>query len=371
MVLTALAVAWAAVGWTTWWVLSRRRPVAAVAAGLLVIGATATVSMVVMAVAGRLGLGRLGMFGAIHGYYLAAVMSVPLFGAGLVVAALARPTPEGRRGPLVITGAVLLVPALVGFYATHVAPFQLRLQQVDAAVAPDRVGHDTIRIAVLADIQTTAVGELERDAVHEAMAADPDIVLIPGDVLQVDGADLAAAAPAMRDLLSELHAPGGVFMVAGDSENPERLAAGRPPSVRLLEDEVVTTTVGDRTVAIGGTQLGYDTTAARRMKDELMAQDAGTVRILMSHRPDTVLGLPADADVDLTVAGHTHGGQISLPVVGPLITLTNVPRAVAAGGVHRVNGNQIYVSPGIGMERGHAPQVRFGVPPTVGIVDLG
>ena len=102
-----------------------------------------------------------------------------------------------------------------------------------------------------------------------------------------------------------------------------------------------------------------------------MAQDAGTVRILMSHRPDTVLGLPADADVDLTVAGHTHGGQISLPVVGPLITLTNVPRAVAAGGVHRVNGNQIYVSPGIGMERGHAPQVRFGVPPTVGIVDLG
>ena len=51
-----------------------------------------------------------------------------------------------------VTGVVFLVPVLVGLYATHVAPFQLRVQHVDAAVAPARAGHDTIRIAVLADI---------------------------------------------------------------------------------------------------------------------------------------------------------------------------------------------------------------------------
>jgi predicted MPP superfamily phosphohydrolase len=369
--LTVLALVWAGAAFGVWWVLRRRRPLVALATGLAAIGAASFASLLAMAVVGRLGAGRLGMFGAIHGFYLAAVLSVPLFGAAVLVATLVGSGPGERRSPTVVLGSLLVVPGLLGLYATHIAPFQLRIDDVDATVSPERDGHDTIRIAVLADIQTTAVGDLEREAVRAAMAADPDIVLIPGDVLQVDGEELAAAAPAMQQLLSQLHAPGGVYLVGGDSESPERLAAVRPPSVRLLEDEVVTTTVGDRTVAIGGTLLAYDSPAAQRMKDELMAQDPGTVRILLSHRPDTVLGLPADADIDLTVAGHTHGGQIALPVIGPLITLTNVPRTVAAGGLHEVAGNQIYVSPGIGMERGHAPQIRFLVPPTVGIVDLG
>ena len=87
----------------------------------------------------------------------------------------------------------------------------------------------------------------------------------------------------------------------------------------------------------------------------------------MSHRPDTVLELPPDSRVDLTVAGHTHGGQIVLPGFGPLVTLSDVPRSVARGGLHTVDGNRIYVSPGVGLQRGQAPQVRlFSPPPSVG-----
>ncbi|UDY37431.1 metallophosphoesterase [Dermatobacter hominis] len=363
--LTVLALVWAAAGLGVWWVL-RRRPLLAVVLALATIGVAAVTSVVAWGV-----LGGLSSFGGVHGLYLAVVVSVPLLGVGVLVTTIVRPVAEqGRRTSVLVLGTALVLPALLGFYATHVAPFQLRVETVDAAVEPGRDGHDTIRIAVLSDIQTTGAGDLEREAVRAAMAADPDIVLIPGDVLQADGAELEAAVPAMRELLGELRAPGGVYMVGGDVETPERLWA-KPESIRMLDDEVVTTTVGDRTVAIGGTRLDFDSPDAQRVKDELLAQDAGTVRILLSHRPDTVLGLPPASGVDLTVAGHTHGGQVSVPFVGPLVTLTAVPRSVAAGGLHEVAGNRIYVSPGIGMERGHAPQIRFGVPPTVGIVDLG
>jgi predicted MPP superfamily phosphohydrolase len=48
-----------------------------------------------------------------------------------------------------------------------------------------------------------------------------------------------------------------------------------------------------------------------------------------------------------------------------------VPREVGAGGLHEVAGNPIYVSTGVGMERGQAPQVRFLVPPSIGVLELG
>ena len=70
------------------------------------------------------------------------------------------------------------------------------------------------------------------------------------------------------------------------------------------------------------------------------------------------------------MAGHTHGGQVQLPGVGPLMTMSHVPRAVAAGGLHQVDGNPIYVSTGVGREQQGAPQIRFLAPPSIALLTL-
>jgi predicted MPP superfamily phosphohydrolase len=70
------------------------------------------------------------------------------------------------------------------------------------------------------------------------------------------------------------------------------------------------------------------------------------------------------------VAGHTHGGQVVVPGFGPLMTMSEVPRDVARGGLHWIDGNPIYVSPGVGMERRQAPQVRLFARPSVGVLEL-
>jgi hypothetical protein len=74
------------------------------------------------------------------------------------------------------------------------------------------------------------------------------------------------------------------------------------------------------------------------------------------------------SEIDLVIAGHTHGGQISLPLFGPPVTLSEAPRHVAAGGLHELGGRPIYVSRGVGLERGEAPRVRLGARPEISLL---
>jgi predicted MPP superfamily phosphohydrolase len=134
---------------------------------------------------------------------------------------------------------------------------------------------------------------------------------------------------------------------------------------------VARTRVGDRAVTIGGVQLAYWRPGARDLvrRFERLPGD-GDVRILVAHRPDVVLGLTPDTRVDLLAAGHTHGGQVQLPLIGPLSTASRVPRDVAGGGLSVLDGRAIYVSRGVGVERGQAPRLRIGAPPEIPIVTL-
>ena len=62
---------------------------------------------------------------------------------------------------------------------------------------------------------------------------------------------------------------------------------------------------------------------------------------------------------------------MQLPLLGPHIILSQVPRAVGAGGYHVIDGRAIYVSRGVGHEGGQAPRIRFLCPPEVSLLLLG
>ncbi|MBD1937970.1 hypothetical protein [Microcoleus sp. FACHB-68] len=89
--------------------------------------------------------------------------------------------------------------------------------------------------------------------------------------------------------------------------------------------------------------------------------------IVLGHAPDCALG---DVDADLLVAGHTHGGQVRLPFVGPVFTRSKIPRSWAAGMTKLTGNRTLIVSRGIGMQRGVAPRVRFLCRPELVIIEL-
>jgi predicted MPP superfamily phosphohydrolase len=312
----------------------------------------------------------LDIFGVTHLAYLGVVVTLPLLGLALAVRTLTSST-DGRP----VAGAVaaaLLVPGVVGWYGTHVEPRRLQVEQVAVAVDGDRDGDDPVRIGVLTDLQTDDPGTYEDDAVDRLLAEQPDLILLPGDLFQGSVAAFDDHEADMRALLRRLDAPHGVYLVRGDvdvGDRADRLVAGS--DIVVLDDESVDVTVGDRRLRIGGNRLRYWSPEAAALRQELDgAPEDGTIRVLLAHRPDAALDLPRGSRVDLVVAGHTHGGQIVVPGLGPLFTASEVPRSVAAGGLHEIAGNPIYVGTGVGMERGQAPQVRLFARPTIGVVEL-
>lgn len=358
--------------------------------GWRVVGRAAGVGFVGTAVLAAGGLLITGVdgFTLIHVAYVVGTVGVPLAGGIVLVGA------RGRARPQVVTAVCVLALAAVpvGVYATHVEPFWLRVDRLELAVPAmlavgaadgvDGVGgvdgvdgvDERIRIGVLADLQTTGVGDYERDAVERLLGFGPDVVVLPGDLYQFDAAVFAERAPGFARLIERIvgEVPH-VYLVSGNTDTVaglRRIVGGS--GARVLDNEIDTFEVRGVPVRVGGTTLFGDEAAARRMAARLVGPDGddrGRVRILIGHKPDAV-ELVRATPVDLVIAGHTHGGQVSLPLLGPPLTLTNVPRHIAAGGLHELHGTPIYVSTGVGRERGNAPQLRLGVRPSIGIIDL-
>jgi predicted MPP superfamily phosphohydrolase len=306
-------------------------------------------------------------FAFAHLVYLVAVVALPIVGVGLALAAWAGRPPR-RALAVVAVPLLLIVPA--GVWSTHVAPFQLREDRVALELPPERSLDRPLRIGVLSDIQTIGITGYERSAVGRLMSQEPDVVLIAGDFFQGNATQFREQLPAYRELLGRLDAPGGVFAVPGDVDGSGFEVLFEGTEIVLLRNEVTTTEVEGQRLVIGGVRLDYEAAASQAVYDELEAEGGTDPVLLLAHRPDAVSMLRPGSRVDLTVAGHTHGGQIALPLLGPITTMSDLPRSIGAGGLHEVDGNAIYVSTGVGMERGHAPQIRFLTRPSYGIIEL-
>lgn len=328
----------------------------------------------------KLGLvmtGALSGFGLMHMAYLDAVILAPLVAAAVLVLSSRRTESTLKlrvTRPALCACLLALAGAPLGAYASYVEPERLVVERAEIPVPTGCGGARPIRIGVLADFQTDRIGAHERRAIDELLAAEPDIILMPGDLFHGLRDAFDAQLPALREQMARLSAPGGVYFVPGDVERWWPDYAGRAfegTRVRVLVNEIAQTTLGDRTVTIAGTELRYFSDEARRTIRELeRLPERGDYRILLTHRPDVALDLDAGSRINLVVAGHTHGGQVCIPFFGPPITFSKVPRGVGAGGLHELGGNLIYVSRGVGHERGEAPRIRFLCPPEISVLTL-
>lgn len=300
--------------------------------------------------------------------YLVVFAVVPLL-ALLTLAAgrLRQVSGSARRMAL---AALLLVP--LGIWSSFIEPHLLVVEHTRVPLSKRVDGREPLRIAVLADIQCRQVGDHERAAVAKALEFDPHLILLPGDLAQVSGASITSVAAEFRDLLRPLHAPLGVYFVLGNVDQHHRMAELlEGTQVQLLDNQLVQLRHGDRRLLLGGVDLQFSSPAALATLAAFAAEDdPGQLRILMAHRPDVAYALAPAARADLIVCGHTHGGQVVLPFLGPLMVLSAVPRSVGAGGLHVVEGRELYISRGVGMERGPAPPLRLLCRPEVSWLTL-
>jgi predicted MPP superfamily phosphohydrolase len=219
-----------------------------------------------------------------------------------------------------------------------------------------------IRIVVLADLQTDRIGGYERAVFRRALQEKPDLLLLAGDYIQAGGRQREALRGQLNAFLRRLDLPerGRVFAVEGNIDR-----RGWPDVFRGTSVRPVLSTETFEAAGIRLTCLGRDDSFDRWL--EVDAAGADRFHLVLGHSPNFALGR---IEADLLVAGHTHGGQVRLPFVGPLVKLSAVPRGWAAGLTELPDGSRLLVSRGVGMERSNAPRFRFLCRPELVVIDL-
>jgi predicted MPP superfamily phosphohydrolase len=318
----------------------------------------------------------LDVFGAVHLAYLVLVIGIPIASAIIVVPHL---LDREFRTPFMAWLLLFLSLGLVGvgLWGSFVEPTRLKVDEQALNVSTDEL----LIVGVLADVHGRSVGDYEREAVDRLLAAEPDIVVIPGDLYQIPDEDLDATIPEFVGLVREIRrAVDTVVLVNGHTDHIDVLEdIAESTGALLLDDQIAELNVNGQNLAIVGLTTPLDDEDSDKDESAVdvtvletleASYDEEDLVLVVSHKPDPVLDLPEDAPVDLFIAGHTHGGQVSLPWVGPPMTFSELPQTVAAGGLHLVDGFPVYVSTGVGIERGQAPQFRFRVRPSIGVIML-
>ncbi len=229
-----------------------------------------------------------------------------------------------------------------------------------------------LRIVLLADIQADRVTEYERRVFEKTLRLKPDLILLAGDYLQCpDRKAYHRQVRLLQQMCNDLSftAPLGVFAVPGHSESCNGHDCFDGTDVRWLTNRSITLARPNLSICLTGLSLDTGGTLLEIPPHLLAELSPSCFNIFLSHQPDFVLDLPAGHAIDLCLVGHTHGGQICLPLVGALTTACRIPRSQAHG-LHCINGTSTCISRGVGMERGWAPPLRFLCPPEIVVLDL-
>ena len=224
-----------------------------------------------------------------------------------------------------------------------------------------------LRVAHLTDLHFGPAQRLPsvRAWVNATLEQKPDLILITGDFLEYRKS-LSGVSELCAEL-SRLTAPLGVFGVLGNHD----LYAVRFAYLELTEP---LERAGIRILTNAGLRARDDLFVAgvddlwngkpdleKALKD---APNTGAI-LLMTHHPDLLETVPAR--VNLTLCGHTHGGQIVLPWVGALHTGSKYGQRFVQGFVTGVLGARGFVSRGLGTT---ALPVRYNCPAELAVFDL-
>ena len=293
-----------------------------------------------------------------------AFYALTLWFPALVLGATARGRSRGQRvDGLFVTGA--LAALLIGADALLIEPNRLQTVEHEVTLEAWPVEAAPLRLVHISDLQSVGSCEREREAVRRINALEPDLIVVTGDYAAGPFNEPEPAIEAARTFLSGLRARLGVIVVAGHSENAAtraRIFEGLDLSVLHNETELLELDDGRELRVFGVPARGMDLGALEPRTEP------GLATLVASHVPDVSAELDGRG-VDLHLAGHTHGGQIALPLYGPPMTLSSLPRRFARG-LHDFGDHRLHVSPGIGMEGNHAPRIRFLCPPEINLLLL-
>jgi predicted MPP superfamily phosphohydrolase len=272
--------------------------------------------------------------------------------------------------------AAVAAPFVAGAYGLLYG--RLNLQTTQQPVYLERLpkAFHGFRIVQLSDIHIGPFMDEDeiRKYVRIANSLKADLVSLTGDFITFDPSPQQAVVSA----LSGLRAPYGVFGCLGnhdawaDAEDSLTRLFGEA-GVRILRQQRVSLTASGDHINLAGIDFansrrmsaGYGHMNSGTLEGLEKLLEPGAANILLSHNPET-FDRAAQLGVDLSLAGHTHGGQLALEFISPELAPSRIVTPYVAGWFQQPGG-QLYVNRGIGTI---AAPMRVGAPPEISVLEL-
>ena len=283
------------------------------------------------------------------------------------LAARATPVFQSKRRTFLKTAsaALCIAPvAMAGFGILERNRFRLTTIKIPVANLPKEL--DGLRIVQITDIHLSPfLSEREfARAVDMANETHAHLALVTGDLISRPGDPLDACLKQ----LSRLRADAGVLGCLGNHEAYTHTedyvtAQGRRIGIEFLRGEAKVVRFGGGAINFAG--VDYQRASQPYLEGTGRLIVPGTTNILLSHNPD-VFPVAAGQGYDLTIAGHTHGGQVDVEI---LHQHWNAARYFTpyVRGLYKQGSSSVYVSTGLGTIG--AP-IRLGAPPEVNLLQL-
>jgi len=279
-----------------------------------------------------------------------------------------------------VPAVVLVVFVALAAWAFWLEPSSVSVRRVSLPVPRWREEHRGLKVAVLTDLHVGSpyVGlDKLRRVVERTNEERPDLILLLGDFViggkrdeggtegGVVGGTFVGPEPIAAEL-KNLRAPLGVYAVLGnhdwwfDGERMTRALEG--VGLAVLDNRAVRVESGGRGFWLAGVADLW--TRKPDIEGTLKQVSTDEPVILFTHNPDIFPEVPPR--VSLTLAGHTHGGQVNFPFVGRPMVPSHYGQRYAFGHVVE-GGRHLYVSGGVGTS---IIPARFRVPPEILVLSL-
>jgi predicted MPP superfamily phosphohydrolase len=313
-------------------------------------------------------------------FLLIAILAIP---KGIVAAARAvrnwsrkadLPSPSRREFLGRTTAVVASAPFVAGAYGLFYG--RLNLETTGPAIRLPKLpaAFEGFRIAQLSDIHIGPFMPADEIRKYVAIVNEQkaDMIVLTGDFVTFD----PDTARPVVEALSGLRAPFGVWGCLGNHDmwtgvEDQLTADFAKVGVRMLRGASTPILRGPDSLNLIGTdfqsprRFGPTRATASLLGNIAGLVDPDRVNILLSHNPDTY-DRAAELNIDFSIAGHTHGGQVSLEFIDPNIAPSRLVTPYVAGHFEQPGG-QLYVNRGIGTI--FIP-MRIGAPPELSVYKL-
>lgn len=273
---------------------------------------------------------------------------------------------------LAVVLVVLMTAAALGLsYENETGIFSEELETSFFHLYSQKVPNGrNIRLVVLSDLHNKEFGEQNIELVERVEKLSPDLILLAGDMVNKfeDRTDVAV------DLCRRLVEIAPVYYGIGNHEGNMMYVNGlridgllREVGAKVLINQSEDIVVQDTPVSVGSVStsvLDFDEYSAPFVAE---FEQKDTLKILIAHCPDLFYEKMADVNVDLSVAGHFHGGQVRLPIIGGVYAIGQGFLPKYCDGMFTLTNSHLFVTRGLGSSHSFP---RINNRPEIAVIDV-